>query len=91
MHVAKQIMYYFKRYKLLLVFLYLICIGVQVLDLVPVYLFGNIVDYIVGGDFHQIEMIIVKLVILFIISNVLKFSQTMLTTHLSNKKAYLRD
>lgn len=85
MHIDKQLMYYLKKYKVLLALLYLICILAQILGLIPVYLFGNIVDFIVEGNFNEVKKIVLKLIIIFIGLNFLNITRTLLTAHLSNK------
>ncbi|MCS4437488.1 hypothetical protein [Clostridium botulinum] len=55
MHINKQLMCHLKKYKLLLITVYIVCSLAQILELIPVYIFGTIVDFIIKGNFIEVK------------------------------------
>ncbi|HDK7217493.1 TPA: ABC transporter ATP-binding protein [Clostridium botulinum] len=85
MHINKQLMCHLKKYKLLLITVYIVCSLAQILELIPIYIFGTIVDFIIKGNFIEVKKRVIYLIIIFILFNSLNIIETLLTVRLRNR------
>lgn len=82
---VKDIFYYYKCYKYLILVLYFMTIMSSLVELLPTYFFGKAIDLIVDGDINGILRIVIILCIIFIANISLSFGETYISDYLSNK------
>lgn len=84
----KRTLEYIKPVKGFVALLWFVTIVTTVLELLPTYYMGRIIDLIVDKDFQGVLRIILLLVTFFLISSILSFFETYLSNLLKNKIAY---
>lgn len=84
----KKALLFIKPYKKHIICLYVVTILSSVFELLPMYVFGKIIDYTINKNFQNIINNIFLLFIIFVITSILSFVETYLTTLLNNKITY---
>lgn len=85
----KRTLAYFKPFKFQIIGLYLITIVTTILELLPTYYIGKIIDYIVNRSFKGVTDTLLLLLIIFIVNSVLSFAETYLNNLLKNRVALI--
>lgn len=80
---------FIKPFMTKIILLYVFTIFSHVIELLPTYYMGKIIDYTINKNFHQILHTIFILLFLFVISSISSFIETYLTNLLKNKITYL--
>lgn len=83
----KRTLSYFKEVKFHMVGLYIVTILTTILELLPTYYMGKIIDEIVDKNFQGVINILIILLIIFICTAILSFGETYLNNFLKNKIA----
>ena len=79
---------YSSKYKFQLLILYTIAIISDVITLLPLYLFGKSVDYVICKNLVYIKKIIIFMIIIFFVNSILSSIETYLSAKLNNKITY---
>ncbi|NFD29178.1 ABC transporter ATP-binding protein [Clostridium botulinum] len=79
---------YSSKYKLQLLILYIIAIMSDVITLLPLYLFGRSVDYVISKDLEYVKKIIIYMIIIFFANSILSSIETYLSVNLNNRITY---
>lgn len=84
-YIIKSISKYLKQNKLIIICLYIISIMSNMCTLIPIYIFGKSVDYIVSKNLKYVEKMIFMMIIIFIINTLLSVIETYISVKLNNK------
>lgn len=76
--LKNQVIYYFKTYKGKLILLYLVTALSNLIELIPLYLFGMSLDYVLAANFKSVVIMIGVMAIIFFITMSLSFVETIL-------------
>lgn len=81
--VKKEFCYCFKKYKFKLCILYLVTILSNLISLIPLYLFGDIIDFITNSNIQGVKNTLIKMIGLFLITTLLSVIETLLHSYLN--------
>lgn len=81
--LKKNIIYYFKQNKYKLTILYLVTIISNLLSLIPLYLFGTSLDFILSKDFDLVIKTVIYIIIIFFITTSLSVIETILHNYVT--------
>lgn len=79
---------YIKPVRFLMVGLYIVTILTTILELIPIYYMGKIIDLIISKNYKGVIDTIITLLVIFLFTAVFSFAETYLNNLLKNKVAY---
>lgn len=81
--LKEKVLYYFKIYRSKLLLLYLVTILSNLIALIPLYLFGTSLDFVISGNFNSVIRMIVIMIIIFFITTLLSIVETILHRYIT--------
>lgn len=85
----KRTLTYFNPFKFHIIGLYFITIVTTILELLPTYYIGKIIDYIVSRSYQGVIDTLLILLIIFLVNSALSFAETYLNNLLKNRIALI--
>ncbi len=76
-------MFYLKKHKFRIILLYIATATSNLVNLIPMYLFGHSIDYTIAGDFKKVLNTIILIILIFLFTSILSIIETVLHTYIN--------
>ncbi|EDU36758.1 ABC transporter ATP-binding protein [Clostridium botulinum] len=81
--LKEKTLFYLKKHKFRIILLYIATATSNLVNLIPMYLFGHSIDYTIAGDFKKVLNTIILIILIFLFTSILSIIETVLHTYIN--------